>query len=105
MLHPVLGVLHALVAAETAGGGAGVEGGQHHPRLEGGPTGKDAARRVADVGAVEVEANAGRRNVVVHGTNDEAERPDLLQRLRKMEGQGRGLQRVIEEDRSCLALV
>ena len=42
---------------------------------------------------------------MAHRTTYAAERPDLLQRLRKAEGQVRGLQRMIEEDRYCLEVV
>lgn len=42
---------------------------------------------------------------MAHHTSYEAERPDLLARLRRMEGQVRGLGRMVEEDRYCLDVV
>lgn len=39
------------------------------------------------------------------GTSYEADRRTILARLRKMEGQVRGLQRMIEEDRYCLDVI
>ena len=33
--------------------------------------------------------------------NDQATRADILKRLRRIEGQVRGIQRMIEQDRSC----
>ncbi len=42
---------------------------------------------------------------MVHRTSYEVERSDLLTRLRRVEGQVRGLQGMIEEDRYCLEVV
>lgn len=42
---------------------------------------------------------------MVHRSNYDAERSDLLARLGRMEGQVRGLGRMIEDDRYCLDVV
>lgn len=42
---------------------------------------------------------------MVHRSNYEAERPDLVARLRRLEGQVRGIGRMIEDDRYCLDVV
>ena len=66
VLHAVLAVLPALVAANAARLGARPEGCAGRPGLEGRLAGEDPARGVAHVGAVEVEPYAaGQRLGVV----------------------------------------
>jgi hypothetical protein len=58
MLHAVRGVPFALVAAEAAGGRARLERGGNRLRLERRLARDDAADRVAQIGAIEVEPDA-----------------------------------------------
>src|SRR6185436_11860400 len=51
-------VLPALLRAKPAGGGADAEHAAHHLVIGTGPAGHDAAGDAADVGAIEVEADA-----------------------------------------------
>ena len=47
-------------------------------------------------GTAEVQAHSGRKKV-----RDENERHDLMNRLKRIEGQVRGLQRMLDEDAYC----
>lgn len=58
VLHAMLAVLIALVAADLAGRCAGFEGGADHLRLRGRLPGDDPAGGVTDIGAVQVEPDA-----------------------------------------------
>jgi hypothetical protein len=58
VLHPVLGVVLALVCAEAARLGAGLQGTTHHLRLEGRLPRENLAGGLADIGTVEVEPDA-----------------------------------------------
>jgi hypothetical protein len=60
VLHAVRGMSLALLSAEPTGGGAGLEGGGDHLRIEGRLPGDDAAGRVAEIGAVEIEPDTAR---------------------------------------------
>ena len=52
------GVRLALLGAQPAGGGAYAEHAAHHFVIETGPAGHDAAGDVADVGAIQIQADA-----------------------------------------------
>jgi len=66
MIHAVLGVSRALVATEPARGRACLEGGPNQLRFERCLPRHNAAGRVAQIGAVEIEPDAtGERSLVL----------------------------------------
>ncbi len=57
VLHPMFAMSRALVPTQPAGRCTGLKCRSQHPRLDGRLPGEDAARCIAHIGTVEVEAN------------------------------------------------